>query len=268
VFERFRNREMATVRNASRQHADQPDRGFTVLSFNVGNGLADPARLVEYLGDEQADVVGIQELSLQQAEAIERRLMGVYPYRLLMPTGFSGKGLISKLPIRSSASIAFAPDRPDLNVSIDVFEAIVQVIVAHPKPPKVGLSGVVFDPVTDSQIMQVAELAISDSPSVILGDFNMTERQAHHGHMTSSGLIDAFQETGARGASFPRRLGHTHRVGSRVDKMPLRPVIRIDYVWYTAELVATKVWVGDDAGSDHLPVLARLEWRKTGQPGS
>jgi endonuclease/exonuclease/phosphatase family metal-dependent hydrolase len=246
---------------ANQGHVEQTAGGFTVLSFNVGNGLADPDRLVEYLGDEQADVVGIQELSLPQAEAIERRLMGVYPYRLLVPTGFSGKGLISKLPIRSSASVAFAPDRPDLNAEVEVFDQVVQVIVAHPKPPRVGLSGVVFDPVTDSQIMKVAEMAISESPSVILGDFNMTQRQAHHGHMTSTGLIDAFQETGSRGASFPRRLGHTHRVGSRVDKMPLKPVIRIDYVWYTPELVASRVWVGDDAGSDHLPVHARLEWR-------
>lgn len=240
--------------------------GFTVLSYNVGNGLAEPDRLVEYLEDEQADIVGIQELSLKQAEAIERRLMRVYPYRLLVPTGFTGKGLLSKLPIRESAIVAFAPDRPDLNASVEVLEHLVRIIVAHPRPPNVGFSGVVFDPVTDSQILQVAELAINESPSVILGDFNMTARQAHHGHMRSTGLIDAFQETGARGASFPRRLGHTHRVGSRVDKMPLKPVIRIDYVWYTAELVASRVWVGGDAGSDHLPVLARLNWREAKWP--
>ena len=61
---------MAPVRAEGVEH----DRAFTVLSFNVGNGFADPARLVEYLGDEQADVVGIQELSVPQAEAIERHL--------------------------------------------------------------------------------------------------------------------------------------------------------------------------------------------------
>jgi vancomycin resistance protein VanJ len=236
--------------------------GITVLTYNVGNGLAEPERLAEYLGDEKADVVGLQELALNQARAIEQRLMSVYPYRLLMPTGFSGKGLLSKLPILEGMSVSFAPDRPDLHAAVDLVERPLRVIVAHPRPPKLGVGGMLFDPDTENQIQMVAEVATTKSPSVVLGDFNMTERQSQHALLTAAGLIDAFQELGARGASFPRRVGHTHIVGHRADKVPLRPVVRIDYVWYTPELVASKVWVGQDAGSDHLPVLACLDWRE------
>jgi len=221
------------MRSAHTHLVRQLDAGFTVLSYNAGNGLADPDRLAEYLGDEQADIAGIQELSLKQAGAIERRLASVYPHRLLVSTGFSGKGLLSKLPCREGAGVAFAPDRPDLSASVEVLGQCVRVIVAHPRPPKVGLTGVVFDPVNGSQILKVAEMAISERPAVILGDFNMTERQAHHGHR-----------------------------GSRVDNLPLTPLIRNDYVWYSVDLIASRVWVGGDAGSDHLPVLARLNWRE------
>jgi vancomycin resistance protein VanJ len=35
-------------------------------------------------------------------------------------------------------------------------------------------------------------------------------------------------------------------------------VARVDYIWHTPDLVALEAWVGADAGSDHLPVLARL----------
>lgn len=157
--------------------------------------------------------------------------------------------------------MSFAPDRPDIDAVVDVDGSPLRVLVAHPRPPKVRFPGVVFDPVTHNQILMVAESAIEGSPSVILGDFNMTERQPQHRLLSASGLIDAFQEVGHRAASFPRRLGHTHRVGPKMGNVPLKPVIRIDYVWYTVELTASSVWVGDDAGSDHLPVLARLHWR-------
>jgi endonuclease/exonuclease/phosphatase (EEP) superfamily protein YafD len=35
---------------------------------------------------------------------------------------------------------------------------------------------------------------------------------------------------------------------------------RIDYIWYTGDFRAARAWVGPDAGSDHLPVLAKLVW--------
>jgi vancomycin resistance protein VanJ len=42
----------------------------------------------------------------------------------------------------------------------------------------------------------------------------------------------------------------------------LVPLVRIDYVWYTDDFRATRAWVGPDAGSDHLPVLAELVWEE------
>ena len=41
--------------------------------------------------------------------------------------------------------------------------------------------------------------------------------------------------------------------------MRLPPVLRVDYIWHTAELTTLAAWVGGNAGSDHLPVLARMK---------
>ena len=43
------------------------------------------------------------------------------------------------------------------------------------------------------------------------------------------------------------------------DSFPVIPIMRIDYVWASAEWQIVDAWVGDDAGSDHLPVLARIQ---------
>lgn len=235
---------------------------FTVLSYNVGNGLAHPGRLAGYLQHERADIIGLQELSDAQAEEIEARLKHLYPYQALHPGGFHGKGLLSRTPITEVARAHFSVDRPDMHALAEVHGRLIRVIVAHPRPPKFGRTGIVFDFETEEQLQMVAALASGDDPAVILGDFNMTWRHQQHARYTGSGLVDAFHAAGSRAASFPRRVGNAHRFGLTASRLPLVPVIRIDYVWHTPHLEASRVWVGGDAGSDHLPVLARLSWRE------
>lgn len=89
----FRNRlNQRFFGNTGIAQVDDDRAGITVLSYNVGNGLAPPARLARYLAESDADIIGLQELSVPQAEVIEKLLVEHYPYRLLVPTGFSGKG--------------------------------------------------------------------------------------------------------------------------------------------------------------------------------
>jgi endonuclease/exonuclease/phosphatase family metal-dependent hydrolase len=233
-----------------------------VLTYNVGNGLAPANRLVHYLYYAGADIIGLQELADEQAEAIETHLCAVYPYRVLVPAGFAGKGLLSKFPITASESIAFASGRPDLRAEIEIAGRTAQVIVAHPRPPKVRVSGATFDPVTLRQIQEVARHATSGAPSLVMGDFNMTDRQPEHRILTSAGLIDAFHEVGFSAPRFPKRIGQPHRFGARAQNIGLPPVIRIDYIWYTREFVARTAGIGRDAGSDHLPVVASIDWRE------
>ena len=235
-----------------------------VLSYNVGNGLAPADRLVQYLYYAGADIIGLQELAAGQADAIERQLYGVYPYRILHPDGFAGKGLLSKFPIVASERHAFAKGRPDLSAMLEVGDRLVRVVVAHPRPPKVRVSGAAFDPVTLRQIQQVARLATQGAPTLVLGDFNMTDRQSEHGILTAAGLIDAFHEVGSSVHSFPKRVGNPHRFGPRTQNISLPPVIRIDYIWYTREFIARSAGIGRDAGSDHLPVVATIDWRDGG----
>ena len=84
------------------------------------------------------------------------------------------------------------------------------------------------------------------------------------GGNVQGGLFDAFQAAGrGRGGTLPRRLGHSTRVNLRpgwpARGLPgLLPLARVDYIWHTADLAPLDCWVGEDAGSDHLPVLAEL----------
>jgi vancomycin resistance protein VanJ len=235
--------------------------GLTVMTYNLGNGLASPGRLVDLLRTSPADVVGLQELAPSQAEAIRDGLQEAYPHQVLFPTGFSGKGLLSRMPLVTQDQLHFYPDRPDLHARVQAPGGALLVVVAHPPPPKVGWRGLVFDARAVRQIVSLARLASANPPAVLMGDFNMTARHAVHALLRRRGLRDAFDAAGrGRGATLPLRVGHSSRL--RIRPGPgwptLFPVARVDYIWHTPDLVALEAWVGADAGSDHLPVLARL----------
>lgn len=233
---------------------------LTVMTYNVGNGLAAPSALVQLLQRGPADVVGLQELTASQANALRTELAAAYPYQVLTPDGFAGKGVLSRYPIVDHEPLLLYPERPDLRVAVAVEDLQLNVLIGHPPPPRLAGTRIRFDPPTVAQLNRLATLALERQPGMLLGDFNMTQRNPMYARFRAAGLLDAFAAAGTgRGWSFPTRLGYAARLDHGLQGLPLRPVARLDYIWCTPGLRAEAAWVGDDGGSDHLPVLARLK---------
>jgi len=235
---------------------------FTVMTYNAGNGLAIPRRLVPLLKSSQADIVGLQELAPPQALAIEEQLFNEFPFQALFPGEFWGKGLISRYPIIDVEQLFLYPGRPDLRGAIDLAGNPLTVILAHPPPPRPRLNGIRFAPKVMDQIQSLVKEAASNPPAILMGDFNMTYRHAVYTQIRASGLADAFHGIGkGSGYTLPVRLGPWRRM-KRLNRwlrwLPMLPLARVDYIWHTSTLQPQAVWLGEDGGSDHLPVLARL----------
>ncbi len=231
---------------------------LTVMTFNVGNGLARPKRLVEAIEDGNADIVALQELNTAQAEAIESELTALFPHQVLLPAGFAGKGLLSRFPLTHSQQLSLYPERPDLTVSLEVDGVPLNVVVGHPPPPHLHGTHIAFDRDALAQLETLASLAMDAAPAILLGDMNMTPRHRVYAQFVSAGLVDAFAQAGhGRGLTLPVRLGHA-RIKHGLHRLPLRAVARVDYIWLTPGLRAESAWVGNDGGSDHLPVFARI----------
>jgi vancomycin resistance protein VanJ len=232
---------------------------FSVMTYNVGNGLVSPQRLVRFLLEAEADLVGLQEVSANQAVAITTGLAEAYPHHIVVGTGFSGRALLSRHPINAYEWLELSPNRPDLRASVTVQGTTITVIVAHPLPQRLCRGRMMFDATTVAQIEHLADLAVARASTVLLGDFNMTPRHPGYARLSAAGLIDAHRAVGVgRGSTFPLRAGHTRRFKDRLSWVLLPPVARIDYIWHTQDLVTLGCWVGSGAGSDHRPVLARL----------
>ncbi len=221
-------------------------------------------RLVSVIRKNDVDIIGLQELSDSQASKIQKALWQDYPHRALFPGGFAGKGILSRYPIHEATQIHLGPERPDLVVTLDVDGTELSVISAHPPPPRFRKTSVSFDPQTIKQIEALAVLAIERKPAILLGDFNFVQRSNEYRLVKTKGLRDAFHELGRGfGLTLPRRIGPWRRLqwlNKLLRWIPLVPMARVDYIWYTEPMRSLASWVGEDVGSDHLPVLARLEF--------
>ena len=235
---------------------------FTIMTGNVGNDRAKPEKLIPVVRDSGADLVAFQEVSDRQAKALSDELGLEYPHQAIYPGGFAGKALLSRCPILDSKQLHFSVVRPDLKAVVDIDGTQVTLIIAHPPPPKPHWGGLKFDRQTWQQITSLAELAINDSPAVLLGDFNLADWWGEYAYLRRMGLKDAFQVAGRdRGNTLPRRVGPWKRMlalNRLLSRLTFFPMLRVDYIWYTEPLHCLESWVGEDTGSDHLPVLAEL----------
>jgi endonuclease/exonuclease/phosphatase family metal-dependent hydrolase len=232
---------------------------LTIATLNIGNGLAPPRRVISFLRESGADVIGLQELASSQADAIASELIEAYPYQELHPRGIQGKGLLSCYPLTQVSHLQLIRERPDLRASVAVEGVSLSVLVAHPPPPSFHWKGLRHTEETRTQVATLAELTVSSAPAVLLGDFNMTVQHAPYADLVAAGLVDAFHAAGhGRGNTLPTRIGYVRRVRRSLGWARLIPVLRVDYIWITPDIAVEAAWVGRDVGSDHLPVLARV----------
>lgn len=232
----------------------------TVMTYNLGDGLAGPSELMPFLEHSDADIIGLQEVTPETATAIEANLAIVYPFRVVRGLGIPGKGLLSKYPIIDYRWLESNTERPDLFATVDINGMLTTVIVAHPPPPHLTTSGIVSRPGGDEQFTALIDtIASTSGPLLLLGDLNITQYHGRYEQLGSIGLVDAFAEAGSgTGYTTPARLPILNDVSQSLGDAPIIPLLRIDYIWGSSHWYPLEVWVADDAGSDHLPVMARM----------
>jgi endonuclease/exonuclease/phosphatase family metal-dependent hydrolase len=235
-----------------------------VTSWNLELGLADPATIVATLRDAPAGMVGLQELTVRHATAIEAdpELAARFPYRAFEPRGGStGIGLLSSLPFAGMPSALEDPPLVHVRVDAGGSEPL-HAVVAHPLPAHIR-QGPLGLPVgydagpRDADIAAVRDVVdpilAEGAPLLLFGDFNVVDREPGYAELTR-GLTDAHAAVGLGP-------GLTWRPHS-LEALPLG-LLRIDLV-LTAGAVAPLTISPDctPRGSDHCLLRAVVELRE------
>lgn len=229
---------------------------LTAATYNVIASQSDPVRVVDVIGDLDADIAGLQELGPRHATRIDEVLAARYPYRVLYPMlPVHGVGLLSRYPVIEHSVFRPFPDSMlHLRAVLDVDGSRVTVYVVHPSPPRDVLLPFTYNDArrnTEITILREDYLEAEHGPLIVLGDFNMSDQSTPYRQVDVL-LTDAFREAGhGLGFSFP----DSQR--SLFGGLPL--LLRIDYIWHSAHFSALDARVGHDSGtSDHRPVTAVL----------
>lgn len=235
------------------QASGEARAGISLYSLNLGNSVAKWPRVAAQIEALDPDLVALQELNPTMANGLQAALCARYPHSALYPLGVAGRGLLSKHPIRSAALVERSGERGILECELDIHGRPLRIHVVH-----LSLLAALYglaEP-TAEDLFRSAELLLSAAdgermPGLLVGDFNSTETSAIYGRLLKLGLIDGYRLGGGGfGFSFP--------IGDRYPFLSSPPIVRIDHLFLTPGLSVSAARLAPDAGSDHLPLYARL----------
>lgn len=235
---------------------------FTVASSNLLYSNREGAKLRAWLAHDSPDVIAFSEVTGYWFEEL-RALSAEYPYQLLAPPpdvelgvqlgvgrGEVGQGrstwglaLISRFPLHD-ARVRDEPAAPDpfLEADVIVHGARVHVIALHPERP----GRAARTALRNATLAYVAQNAHWTDESIVLGDLNASlYSPAFEDFVERAGLADSRQGFGRQPTWNPP----LEIPGRWVD---------IDHILVRPGIAVLDRRVGDDIGSDHLPVLARV----------
>jgi endonuclease/exonuclease/phosphatase family metal-dependent hydrolase len=96
-------------------------------------------------------------------------------------------------------------------------------------------------------------------PILVMGDFNMTDQNPGYQLLTQV-VRDAYREAGwGFGFTFP----NPHRADRPLSLGPVSvpaPLVRIDYIFHSAQLLSEQAHAICQGGSDHCYVVAQLSY--------
>jgi endonuclease/exonuclease/phosphatase (EEP) superfamily protein YafD len=242
---------------AARPAAGAPLRIMTFNQLFTNERIAD---VVASIRSQQADVIGLQELSEPVAEALKAELGSEYPYQALVPGNQSGLGLISRYPFQTSGSSTSVRGQ---RVTIQLDGQTVTILNVHLAAPyirtrkilRLGVPVIIgYDAGSPTRQVGrlVGEVDQIAGPLVVIGDFNTGDREPRYTQLAAR-MHDAFRETNwGFGFTFPDH----KRMGPLIFPFPL---VRIDYVWSKGGVLPAAAHVEcNNTGADHCFLVADL----------
>jgi len=222
--------------------APQRVAGLKLMVFNTYNPNNDVEAVWQEVRRHNADVVILIEFGPNK-RALLAKMREAYPYHKSCEADWDcAIGLFSRLPAENFQLVRPRDDDGPSMVAADIRLGgrLVHVVGTHILSPNHGPRA------NFKELDYLArQLRLKAGPMVLAGDLNTTL------------WANAFD-------NFRRKSGLVH-MGGLIPTWPVRPLplpqIGIDHVFTSADLEVVDIRTGHAAGSDHLPLVATIEWR-------
>jgi endonuclease/exonuclease/phosphatase (EEP) superfamily protein YafD len=231
--------------------ADGRGQSFTVMASNLSIGEADSARVVEVALANDADVLVLTEITPTALEEMQRAgLAKAFPH-----SGGEALGGVDGTMVFSRHRLGDTRRLDTTSTGLDMTVAVagqdVRLLAVHPYPPT-----------GDARIWRADHAAVrraaaaATGPTVIAGDFNATLDHRPMRELHGRGFSDAAEQATSGWQPTWPAAGEMSLLG-----VPAPPVLAIDHVLVTGELVATHTESVTIPNTDHRAVIAKLAVR-------
>ncbi|MEM9927995.1 MAG: endonuclease/exonuclease/phosphatase family protein [Cyanobacteria bacterium P01_D01_bin.50] len=221
------------------------------MTFNMLRSNTDYNSIIKMVAENKPDIIGLQEVTPQAVPIVIESFKKDYTYHAFHPVELSHNvGILSRFPIDKVIALPAPPIKRGIQVTLrlnngEPLEAIVtHLIPFYPLNQVFKLAQYWYE----SRSQEVSYLSNIvkqyDDPIIVMCDCNFTDTSQTYSQMQKI-MEDSFHQKGWG-------LGHTF-LGK------FFPIGRIDYIWHTKDIKTIEAYVGEQAGSDHLPVIAKLQ---------
>lgn len=216
-------------------------RTARVLLLNVNTQDGDPGRVLAEIAEAEPDLVVLEEISTEWVGALAG-ITNSRPHVCLEPRGDNfGIGLFSRWPLDSAEVVHVgAAEVPSIVARVRTPSGAVTVVATHPLPP----SGAAYSHLRNDQLAKLPDLVPAAGPVLLLGDLNATPWNRHFRLL--------LQRTGLRDSARGRGVQPTWPAGNPLLAIPL------DHCLHSPDIAILRRRIGNDVGSDHLPVIVEL----------
>ncbi len=228
---------------------DEADPGLKVMCLNLLVGNTNVDGVLAEVSRIDPDILILVEVSADWSQALEP-LTKQFPHAKFRAKSFYGVAALSRHELRSLETLTLPGSAfPIVEAELEWHGRRMKIIGAHPVPP---MSGTAHRNWVNHLRVLGHHVAASEVPCVLGGDLNATPwchgmRQL----LRHSDLGFRLADSAAPWyAAYP-----TWAVGAPFG-------IHIDHILCTPELVLDQYEVGEDVGSDHRAVVARVRWVK------
>ncbi|MHB1037688.1 MAG: endonuclease/exonuclease/phosphatase family protein [Pirellulales bacterium] len=235
-------------------------------NLNWGNRRVDQA--IDAIMTAKADILCLQETTLQSEQLLHKRLADRYPE--FHSVGHNGQYAAERFVLASTTrprELAFHPPGRGLfgfyTAMFRIGNRDVRLVIVHLTPfqmrPGDGLRDALealstTEDVHAAEIEAVVKTVNADQPTIVLGDFNSLSTFKAPKRLVQLGFVDSFASVTAEPDTHPTWYWPTR---------PLPLSLRIDYVFHTRHFQTTKAEIIRRDGSDHYLVVAEL---RLGEP--
>ncbi|HIK09722.1 MAG TPA: endonuclease/exonuclease/phosphatase family protein [Oscillatoriaceae cyanobacterium M33_DOE_052] len=217
-------------------------QNLRVVASNVLRSNIDYSRVISWVRQEQPDLAVFLEIHNDWSRELEK-VKDILPYSLSYPQdGYYGVAIYSKLPLENGIYQEFGVKGiVSIVADVTVRGKKVTVIGTHPAAPL----KVKYFHWRNIQLGEMSRYVSQlNQPTIVIGDLNIT--------MWSPYYKDFIASTGMRNARKGFGVQPTWYKKSPIFAIPL------DHCLVSPEIQVLNSGVGDNVGSDHLPIIVDL----------